>query len=112
MSSPIEETKMQTTPATKKRKATKKQVVPSEDEAKYVQTIFSEFEVDDPVVVTAKEAFEHELTFGKHKGSTIKEVMKTQKGRNYLRYVREKWDGLRENQKAVIDKALGLYDAM
>ena len=95
-------------PAPKKRKAKRSPA----DDIQYVQSILDSFEPDEPIVVSAKEAFEHTLSFGKHKGKTIKEVMKTQTGRIYLRYVRQKWAGLRENQKAAIDKAFELYDQM
>jgi hypothetical protein len=100
--------------ASKKRKAVQQAqmdeyVKSTEDDNEYVSSVLATFEPDAPVELSAREAFEHVLTFGKHKGKTIAEVMKTQTGRIYLGYVRQKWTGLREQQKAAIDKALHLH---
>ena len=105
-------------PSAKKEEASSKAMNPTKkrkqeiDESEYVESVLSSFESDASIVLTAKEAFEHVITFGKHKGSTIKEIMTTQKGRIYLKYVREKWEGLRDEQKAAIDKAFEIYNQM
>lgn len=51
----------------------------------------------------------HTLRFGKHKGSTLRQMICSKAGRDYLRYLL-KWDQLRPATKEGIEHALDFYD--
>tara|TARA_R110002153_G_scaffold168648_1_gene321424 strand:+ start:5205 stop:5564 length:360 start_codon:yes stop_codon:yes gene_type:complete len=105
--------KRKTASATKKPTdpdAPKKYTLTSDDNV-YCSSIFHDFDTDDAITTpTAEEAFQFVLTFGKHKGETIATVMKTKKGRSYLKYVLEKWDALLPEQAIMLDFALRAWE--
>lgn len=100
----------------KKRKTMSAQKKPKEDTPKYELTdvdrefcsnLFIDWETDDCITIpSAEEAFGYQLTFGKHKGEALASVMKTKKGRSYLKYVLENWDALLPEQAVMIEYAL------
>ena len=50
----------------------------------------------------------YKLAFGKNKGVPLSEMIKTARGRSYLRYIL-KWDDVRPNTSANINSALAYY---
>ena len=97
--------------APKKATSTTKKYAMTSDDNVYCSSLFDDFDTDDDIITpTAEEAFQFTLTFGKHKGETVAEVMKTKKGRSYLKYVLEKWDALLPEQAIMLDFALKAWE--
>lgn len=49
------------------------------------------------------------MPFGKHKGKTMVEMIRTKDGRDYLRYMCN-WKDLRSDTKAIFECALEVYN--
>lgn len=64
---------------------------------------------DDEVKVDADAYKTQELAFGKYKGKTFEDMIKTKRTRGYLKYLLQ-WDELKPETRAHIDNALLAYD--
>jgi hypothetical protein len=98
------------TATAKKAESDKSKYALTDEDREFCSTLFCDWETDDCITLpSAEEAFSFVLTFGRHKGESISEVMKTKKGRSYLKYVLEKWDALLPEQAIMIEFALGAW---
>lgn len=66
---------------------------------------------DDEVLLTWEEASTFELPFGKYKGVSLADMIKSKQRRGYLRYLQE-WDKLRPDTRASIEVSLNHYDQL
>lgn len=65
-----------------------------------------EYEQEQP---TLEEALRYNMPFGKHKGKSLKDLLKKRAHRSYLRYIQQ-WDELENPCKINIDTVIEAYE--